>query len=1230
MPTTKRFLVKVAETKGLGLTSFKLANANLNMRKLFEAPVAEGAPSAFAASPVAQAGTWFVAEPRDQVDTLAMQEDLGGHSPWDLAHAMREQLERSNAGEVLAVEPDLDQTWVTEDPRKPVSPFAAAPSCDLAEPQETGVLPHVDRFAWHLDKDFSGLKAARDVVGEGVRNVAIAHLDTGYFKGHKLLPEKLDLARQRNFVPGEKPNDAHDPGVSGLLKNPGHGMGTLGILAGGRLNGMVPVPIGNNPRQDINTNEFLGGAPRASVVPMRIANSVVHFSTASVAEAIDEARKLKVDVISMSMGGLPSSAWADAVNAAYEAGIVIVCAAGNNFGGFPTSSIVYPARFRRVIAACGVMANDAPYFNLPPFTMQGCVGPRSKMATAIAAYTPNIPWARWGCAGTIDLDGAGTSSATPQVAATAALWLMKNQTNYSKPWMKVEAVREALFKTAFKPDGGVSDLLGQGILAARKAVDVAPAAEAGLRRQPADSADFSFLKLLTGLGITQDPRLPLYELELSQIALTSKAVREVAPDFDPSGPLPERDSRRILEAILDEGRASRALRKHLELSLGRPTSTVVAPAGPQPPAPVDQAPGVPPGPPPAIDFVGVVTPATTIERRTVRPPPKHRRLQIFATDPGASNRLDTAFINRAVIRVPWEAGVGSANLLQPGPVGEYIEVVDVDPASGRLYEPVDLNDAFLLAEDGHAPSVGNPQFHQQMVYAVAMKTIEHFEQALGRAVLWAPKRPPRRPGEGASGTPTDPLKPGLAVPDRQDDVYVKRLRIYPHALRQANAFYSPDKASLLFGYFPDRRDDDRADDARIVFTCLSHDIVAHETTHAILDGLHRRYQEATNPDVHAFHEALSDIVAVFQHFTFPDVLAHQIQYGRGDLRNGELLVGLAHEFGQAIGYSRALRSAIGDPSRTLATAEESHDRGSILVAAVFDAFLAVYRRRIDDLLRLATGGSGILRPGAIHPDLVARLANEAAKTASDVLTICIRALDYAPPVDINFGDYLRALITADSDLVAEDRYGYRVAFLEAFAARGIYPDGVRSLSVESLRWAGPAWQPAGMGKFLRDMALQWRVGGDREEAYRRAKFAAAALHGWIKDNIGKDVAPHFGLDFTDPNRRFEVHSVRPATRVSRDGTVSNDIVVVITQSRDAPFDPADPSQGTFRFRGGCTLIVDADDDTTPIRYVVIKRVNSVNREQAQRDFLQGHGSLNSLYFGGSERREPFAMIHCGH
>src|SRR5262249_47763420 len=116
------------------------------------------------------------------------------------------------------------------------------------------------------------------------------------------------------------------------------------------------------------------------------------------------------------------------------------------------------------------------------------------------------------------------------------------------------------------------------------------------------------------------------------------------------------------------------------------------------------------------------------------------------------------------------------------PVGEYVEVIDHDPASRCFYEPVDLNEGFILAEDGLMPSESNPQFHQQMVYAVTMRTIRNFERALGRLALWSPRR--RR-------TPS-----GLV------EDFVQRLRIYPHALREANAYYSPEKKALLLGYFP--------------------------------------------------------------------------------------------------------------------------------------------------------------------------------------------------------------------------------------------------------------------------------------------------------------------------------------------------------------------------------------------------------------------------------------------
>ena len=69
--------------------------------------------------------------------------------------------------------------------------------------------------------------------------------------------------------------------------------------------------------------------------------------------------------------------------------------------------------------------------------------------------------------------------------------------------------------------------------------------------------------------------------------------------------------------------------------------------------------------------------------------------------------------------------------------------------------------------------------------------------------------------------------------------------------------------------------------------------------------------------------------------------------------------------------------------------------------------------------------------------------------------MCIRALDYCPPVDLTFGEYLRALITADYDLVRDDDRGYRIALIEAFRRRGIFPDDVRTLSEDSLRWHGP-------------------------------------------------------------------------------------------------------------------------------------------------------------------------------
>jgi hypothetical protein len=218
-------------------------------------------------------------------------------------------------------------------------------------------------------------------------------------------------------------------------------------------------------------------------------------------------------------------------------------------------------------------------------------------------------------------------------------------------------------------------------------------------------------------------------------------------------------------------------------------------------------------------------------------------------------------------------------------------VIDVDPASGGFYEPVNLDDPSILAQDGLAPSEGTPQFHQQMVYAVASLTIKNFERALGRRSLWSPR----------------PKPPGLHP--KNDSVFVRKLRVYPHALREANAYYSPVKVGLLFGYFK-ATEDDPGDHVPggMVFSCLSHDIIAHETTHAILDGIREHFNEPTGPDAAAFHEGFADIVALMQHFT-ARILRRRSRRPAAISAAGKLPRQLAGQFGQP-GMRSALRYGI--------------------------------------------------------------------------------------------------------------------------------------------------------------------------------------------------------------------------------------------------------------------------------------------------------------------------------
>jgi hypothetical protein len=203
--------------------------------------------------------------------------------------------------------------------------------------------------------------------------------------------------------------------------------------------------------------------------------------------------------------------------------------------------------------------------------------------------------------------------------------------------------------------------------------------------------------------------------------------------------------------------------------------------------------------------------------------PERRPLRIFAFDPMLARAGD----HRVTIEIPYRKIDREERYFRD----DRLEVVDYDAATQRYFRALNLNDPNIAMLEGLEPLEHDPQFHQQMVYAVASKVLENFDRALGRRLRF-------RGGE--------------------------RLRLYPHAFQARNAYFDNELNAVLFGYFPaDEEDPGPNLPGQLIFTCLSHDIVAHEVAHAALSRLQNYYNEPTNPQVPALHEAFADIVALF-------------------------------------------------------------------------------------------------------------------------------------------------------------------------------------------------------------------------------------------------------------------------------------------------------------------------------------------------------------------------------
>lgn len=559
------------------------------------------------------------------------------------------------------------------------------------------------------------------------------------------------------------------------------------------------------------------------------------------------------------------------------------------------------------------------------------------------------------------------------------------------------------------------------------------------------------------------------------------------------------------------------------------------------------------------------------------PAPRTRRLTVIAQDPSIRYKAGPkkGRIVTARVSVPAEE-------LDRGPCGYRVHVVDFDATSDRHYDTGISNTEDQWEEKVkdrrgaaafNASLLDNPSFHCQNVYALIMHTLARFEFALGRRLQWG-------------------------------FIRGHQLKVAPHAFSEANAYYSEEDQALLFGYFPSY------DGKRTVFTCLSHDVVVHETAHALIDGLRTRYTDPSSPDQAAFHEGFADVVALLSLFALPNVaelvLDDTLDPDEELIATADLDVkrlrrgfsGLADEVGAEISGIRGAplrRSVEIVPSPgLLSTPEylESHRRGEILSAAMLNAFIAVWSRRLERMGERAAGKVDRRK-----------VAEEGADIAGTLLNSAIRALDYIPPVDVSFRDYLSALLTADTEVrpSTDDRYNLREAVRDSFKAFGIDP---------SSQEPGGIWERP-----------------DAPYLYERTHFEpmqrdADEVFHFVWENRQ---AKRIGLD----DQAFTyVQSVRPCVRVAEDGfmlreTVAEYVQVLKIQAGELdslglekPKGMAD-EQELWLYGGGALIF----DEYGKIKFHISNRLRGKKQNERLR-YLYDYG-----FFAGKSLQVRFSSLH---
>lgn len=258
-----------------------------------------------------------------------------------------------------------------------------------------------------------------------------------------------------------------------------------------------------------------------------------------------------------------------------------------------------------------------------------------------------------------------------------------------------------------------------------------------------------------------------------------------------------------------------------------------------------------------------------------------------------------------------------------------------------------------------------PQFDAVHTFAVVRQTLTMYQRALSGADAEMPL-----PWQWNSSVDTTPLT------------------IFPYGLPNVmNAYYSRSQACLKFGDFVP------TGDAARVYTCRSFDIVAHETGHAVLDGLKPQWLSAGSPpQTGGLHESFGDLTAIFLALSQLDQCEAVVAQTKGRLHDKTFLADIAEQFGLALGNTNGLRNA--DNDLTLSqVGTEVHAISQVFTGAVYDILADVFalerRPALEDcasvLHRVAAWLRGLLLRALIAaPETNATFAD----VANEMLRLC--------------------------------------------------------------------------------------------------------------------------------------------------------------------------------------------------------------------------------------------------